>query len=142
MKSQRAPARFAAVITRGVRRIARNHFDAFLASGFGNLLAFLDDKIRLVLRAETCAENTADAAIADNGGVVGKRGDRQILLLFLGWRSGEDRAVGDLQPFLQVGDRHEIKWIDEDRDDRAGENEILPLLRQKFQGKPKARENE
>src|SRR5690606_7276965 len=101
-----------------------------------------DDEVGQAIGVETGCENVADAAVTDDDRMVGKRGDRQFLRLFLLDRRGREyRAVNDLQPLFHVGDGGEIKRVDEDGNDGAGKDQIAALLRQQFQREADAGKN-
>ena len=141
------------------RRIADHHLDAGGVRRSDTLLGILDEDERRALPRETVGDHRADAAIADQHGVMRERGRRALVGGIDRWRrhgrrSGkvrldalrhDDRRVGgearfELRPdmFRQLDQQR----IEHDRDDRAGQDVALAFGRHQPEADAERRENE
>ena len=87
---------------------------------------------------ERVTDKPADAPVPDDDRMPGERRRLGHLGLHLRRRT---RLLGFLRVSPAVEQREQER-IDDDRDDRAGEDEILRLLRHHFEPKPEAGQNE
>ena len=135
--TQRAASRLAARMTSGSAPLPA------IVSGPLPLIAvhpvdvLLDHQERRAGLEQLLADEAADAAVADEHDMVGQRRERDLLPRRLsagaaGAASGAAGLVG-VTPRQDAVEPGEEQRIEQDRDDRAGEDEIAPALGQQRQ---------
>ncbi|MCY1287514.1 hypothetical protein D9M68_439840 [compost metagenome] len=123
--------------------VADHHGEAALAQ-FGGLLALvLDHHQRHPGLAQPRADQAADAAVADEDGVIAlAHAWRQVLFRLL-LRHGFAFALDDHRlRLLQPLDGDEQQRVDQDRQDRAGQHQVAAHLRQQLQADAQADQDE